>query len=50
MVQSRSINLNIKNIEKYRKFCNKIWNSFKFSMAKFEFIKEFDASKIDPRK
>ena len=43
MVQSRSINLNINNVVKYRKFCNKIWNSFKFAMAKFEFIKNFDA-------
>lgn len=50
MVQSRSINLNINKIVSYRKFCNKIWNSFKFSMAKFEYIKDFDTSKMDPRK
>lgn len=51
MIQSRSINLNIKKIETYRKFCNKIWNSFKFSMSKFEFIKDFnDWKNIDPRK
>ena len=50
MVQSGSINLNINKIVSYRKFCNKIWNSFKFSMAKFEFITSFDTSNFDPRK
>lgn len=50
MVQSRSINLNVNKIVAYRKFCNKIWNSFKFSMSKFEFIKDFDTSKINPCK
>lgn len=50
MVQSRSINLNINKVVSFRKFCNKIWNSFKFSMAKFEFIKSFDTSNFDPRK
>ena len=31
MIQSRNINLNIKRIIGYRQFCNKIWNTFKFS-------------------
>lgn len=50
MVQGRSINLNILRIIAYRKFCNKIWNSFKFSMDKFVFIKKFDISIINPLK
>ena len=50
MVQSRSINLNINRIVSYRQFCNKIWNSFKFAMTKFEHIKVFDPSLIDPSK
>lgn len=50
MAQSRTINLNINRVVSYRKFCNKIWNSFKFAMAKFEFIKDLNADLIDPRK
>jgi len=50
MVQGNSINLNINRIVAYRKFCNKIWNSFKFTMDKFVFIKHFDTSLINPLK
>lgn len=50
MVQGSSINLNINRIISYRKFCNKIWNSFKFAMDKFVFIKHFDTSLINPQK
>lgn len=31
MLQTRNINLNINRIIGYRQFCNKIWNTFKFS-------------------
>lgn len=48
MSQGSSINLNINRIVSYRKFCNKIWNSFKFAMDKFVFIKKFDKSLINP--
>jgi valyl-tRNA synthetase len=48
MVQGSSINLNINRIISYRKFCNKIWNSFKFATDKFVFIKKFDTSLINP--
>ena len=32
-IQGKNINLNPKKIEAYRNFCNKIWNSFKFSQT-----------------
>ena len=50
MAQGRSINLNINRVVAYRKFCNKIWNSFKFAMGKLEFSKKLDATLVDPRK
>ena len=40
MVQSRSINLDIKKIINLRQFCNKIWQSYKFVKPKLEFIKD----------
>jgi valyl-tRNA synthetase len=50
MAQGRRINLNINRVVAYRKFCNKIWNSFRFSMDKFAFIKEFNPELVDPLK
>lgn len=41
MVQSRSINLNIKKIIAVRQFCNKIWQTFKFTKSKLDLIKDF---------
>lgn len=41
MVQSGSINLNINKIISYRQFCNKIWQTFKFSKPKIDLIKDF---------
>jgi len=49
MVQSRSINLNIKKIISYRQFCNKIWQTYKFTKPKFDLIKDF-ARELDPSK
>ena len=48
MIQSRSINLNINRIVSYRKFGNKIWNTFKFIVPKFEFIKHLGDSIANP--
>jgi valyl-tRNA synthetase len=42
MVQSRSINLNINKIVSFRQFCNKIWQTFKFTKPKFDLIQNFD--------
>jgi valyl-tRNA synthetase len=50
MVQSRSINLDIKRIAGYREFCNKIWNTFKFGYSKFAEAKEYDEKSLQPRK
>lgn len=41
MVQSRSINLNVNKIVSYRQFCNKIWQTFKFTKPKIDLIKDF---------
>jgi valyl-tRNA synthetase len=48
MAQGRSINLDVNRIVGYRKFGNKIWNSFKFMMDKFVFIKKFNKNLINP--
>ena len=41
MVQSRSINLNIDKIISLRNFCNKIWQTYKFTKPKIDLIKDF---------
>ena len=41
MVQSRSINLNINKIISLRNFCNKIWQTYKFTKPKIDLIKDF---------
>lgn len=41
MVQSRNINLNINKIVSYRQFCNKIWQTFKFTKPKIDLITDF---------
>ena len=49
MVQTRSINLNINKIVSYRQFCNKIWQTFKFTKPKIDLIKNFD-QELNPLK
>lgn len=49
MVQSRSINLNINKIISFRQFCNKIWQTFKFTKPKFDLIKDFNRE-LNPTK
>ena len=49
MVQSRSINLNINKIVSYRQFCNKIWQTFKFTKPKFDLINDINRV-LDPTK
>jgi len=49
MVQSRSINLNINKIVSFRQFCNKIWQTFKFTKPKFDLIKDF-SKELNPSK
>lgn len=41
MVQTRNINLNINKIVSFRQFCNKIWQTFKFTKPKIDLIKDF---------
>lgn len=47
LVQSRSINLNINKIVSFRNFCNKIWQTYKFTKPKFDLIPDF-SRKLDP--
>lgn len=49
MVQSRSINLNINKIVSFRQFCNKIWQTYKFTKPKFDLITDFNRT-LDPTK